>query len=410
MGKPSLPQKIDTGANEPNSAPAAIPPMSPKAEALLRHYQRNKARYETRAERLYGASQYQMMLVKFRKHRVAMISLYLLILFYLVAIFAEFFAPYDMSVMFDDAVYASPSTLHFTDAQGNLTAPFIYETISKVDIRTFRYEPSVVDDTTQYRLRFFIETAPYTLAGFIPMNVRFFGVEGDRPLFLLGADHLGRDLFSRIIYASRISLFVGFGGVLLSFFLGILLGGISGYFGGVIDLAIQRMIELLMSLPQIPLWMAFSAAIPPEWTGIQTYFAITVILSLIGWTGLARVVRGKILSLREEDYVIAARISSASPLSIIFRHLLPGFTSYLVVHVTISIPYMILGETTLSFLGLGIQAPDVSWGSLMQRAQDVTVITNYPWLLLPALFVVIAVVLFNFVGDGLRDAADPYSR
>jgi peptide/nickel transport system permease protein len=242
------------------------------------------------------------------------------------------------------------------------------------------------------------------------MDIHLFGAEGGQPIFLLGADHLGRDLFSRIIYAARVSLFVGFGGVIVSFFLGILVGGISGYFGGAVDLVIQRMIELLLSLPQIPLWMALSAAIPRELTGIQTYFAITIILSLIGWTGLARVVRGKILSLREEDYITAARISSAGPLSIIFRHLLPGFTSYLIVHITISIPYMILGETTLSFLGLGIQAPDVSWGSLMQRAQDVTAITNYPWLLLPAVFVVLAVVLFNFIGDGLRDAADPYTR
>ena len=339
-----------------------------------------------------------------------MLSLYLLGVFYFVAIFAEFMVPYDTAERFDDAIYASPTKIHFFDAEGKLTTPFFYSTKSKVDPATFRYVSVTIDETQVNRVRFFAETEPYKILGLVPMNRRLYSVEGDQPVFFLGADQLGRDLLSRIIYASRVSLFVGFGGVIISFFLGILLGGISGFSGGVVDITIQRMIELLMCMPQIPLWMALSAAIPTEWTGIQTYFAITLVLSLVGWTGLARVVRGKILSMREEDYVIAARISSATNLSIIFRHLLPGITSYLVVHVTISIPYMILGETTLSFLGLGIRVPDVSWGSLLQQAQDVIVITNYPWLLLPAVFVVSAVILFNFIGDGLRDAADPYTR
>lgn len=384
--------------------------MTDRAAQLNKRYRRNKKRRQMLAEQLYGASQFQLMRVKFRKHRIAMLSLYLLGIFYLVAIFAEFVVPYDTAQRFDETIYASPTKIHFFDAEGKLTTPFFYSTKSKIDPMTFRYEPVIIDETQVNRIQFFIKTDPYKVLGIIPMNRRLFGIEGDQPVFLLGADHLGRDLLSRIIYASRVSLFVGFGGVIISFFLGILLGGISGFSGGVVDIAIQRMIELLMSIPQIPLWMALSAAIPTEWTGIQTYFAITLVLSLVGWTGLARVVRGKILSLREEDYVTAARISSASNMSIIFRHLLPGITSYLVVHVTISIPYMILGETTLSFLGLGIRAPDVSWGSLLQQAQDVTVITNYPWLLLPAVFVVAAVILFNFIGDGLRDAADPYTR
>jgi len=243
-----------------------------------------------------------------------------------------------------------------------------------------------------------------------PLDVKLFGTEGRQPFFLLGADNLGRDIFSRLVHASRISLFVGFGGVIISFVLGLTLGGISGYMGGKVDSFIQRTIELVMSIPQIPLWMALAAAIPADWTGIQTYFAITLVLSLVGWTGLARVVRGRILSMREEDYVMAARISSAGTWSIITRHLIPGFTSYLIVHITIAIPYMILGETTLSFLGIGIRAPDVSWGSLLQQAQDVVVISNYVWLLWPAAFVVLAVVLFNFIGDGLRDAADPYAK
>jgi peptide/nickel transport system permease protein len=401
-GRGSVP--ASGAADRPRSA------MNDRAAQLNKRYRRNKARRQNLAEQLYGASQYQLMRVKFKKHQVAVVSLYLLGLFYLVAIFAEFFVPYTTTQRFGEAIYASPTEIHFFNEEGQLTTPFFYSTRSKLDPATFRYEPAHVEDAGVNRIVFFAKTEPYTLAGFIPMNRRFYAVEGDYPLLLLGADHLGRDLFSRIIYASRVSLFVGFGGVIISFFLGILLGGISGFWGGTVDVAIQRFIELLMSIPQIPLWMALSAAIPTEWTGIQTYFAITLVLSLVGWTGLARVVRGKVLALREEDYVTAARISSASNLAIIFRHLLPGITSYLVVHVTIAIPYMILGETTLSFLGLGIRAPDVSWGSLLQQAQDVTVIVNYPWLLLPAAFVVAAVVLFNFVGDGLRDAADPYSR
>lgn len=384
--------------------------MNDRAALLNKRYRRNKARRQVVAEQLHGASQFQLMRVKFRKHRVAMLSLYLLGVFYFVAIFAEFMVPYDTAQRFGDAIYASPTKIHFFDAEGKLTTPFFYSTKSKVDPATFRYVSVTIDETQVNRVRFFAETEPYKILGLVPMNRRLYSVEGDQPVFFLGADQLGRDLLSRIIYASRVSLFVGFGGVIISFFLGILLGGISGFSGGVVDITIQRMIELLMCMPQIPLWMALSAAIPTEWTGIQTYFAITLVLSLVGWTGLARVVRGKILSMREEDYVIAARISSATNLSIIFRHLLPGITSYLVVHVTISIPYMILGETTLSFLGLGIRVPDVSWGSLLQQAQDVIVITNYPWLLLPAVFVVSAVILFNFIGDGLRDAADPYTR
>lgn len=396
-----------------DGAAVVAPPnqvMHDRAAQLNKRYRRNKARRQILAEQLYGASQYQLMRVKFKKHRVAMVSLYLLGLFYLVAIFAEFVVPYTTTQRFEEAIYASPTEIHFFDEAGQFTGPFFYSTRSKIDPATFRYEPALIEDAAVNRIRFFAKSEPYSLLGFIPMNRRLYTVEGDYPIFFLGADHLGRDLLSRIIYASRVSLFVGFGGVIISFLLGILLGGISGFWGGAVDVIIQRFIELLMSMPQIPLWMALSAAIPVEWTGIQTYFAITIVLSLVGWTGLARVVRGRILSLREEDYVTAACISSASNLAIIFRHLLPGITSYLVVHVTIAIPYMILGETTLSFLGLGIRAPDVSWGSLLQQAQDVTVIVNYPWLLLPAVFVVAAVILFNFVGDGLRDAADPYSR
>lgn len=381
-----------------------------RGEELRQRYEGTKDRRRKVAEKLDEASQYQLMLTKFRKHRVATVSSFVLVMLYIVAIFAEFVAPYEPLQRFDNQIFASPTVIHFTDSNGNLTLPFIYKTQSKVDPKTFAYQTMIVEPVTQYPIRLFVQTAPYKLAGFISMNVRLFGVEGDQPIFLFGADNLGRDLFSRIVYASRVSLFVGLVGVFISFVLGITLGGISGFFGGKVDTIIQRMVEFILSIPQIPLWMALSAAIPQEWTGIQTFFAITVILSLVGWTGLARVVRGKIISLREEDYVTAARISSASNMSIIFRHLLPGFTSYLIVHITLAIPGMILGETTLSFLGLGINPPDISWGSLLQQAQDVTVVSNYPWLLTPVLFVMLAVILFNFVGDGLRDAADPYTR
>lgn len=380
-----------------------------RSEELLRKYRGTRERRLRTAERLAEASQFQMVLARFRKHRLATVSVGLLAVFYVMAICAEFVSPYDKQQRFEQLAYAPPSTVRIVDAEGDLHLPFIYGRASKLDTSTFTYTFEE-DPSQRYSIRFLVEGEPYHLLGLIPMNRHLFGVEGDQPFFLLGSDNLGRDLFSRIIYAARISLFVGFAGVLISFLLGITLGGISGYFGGVTDVVIQRIIEFLMSIPQIPLWMGLSAAIPQGWSGIQTFFAITLILSVIGWTDLARVVRGKIIALREEDYVTAARISSVGSMQIIRRHLLPGVTSYLVVALTLAIPFMILGETTLSFLGLGITAPDVSWGSLLQEAQDVNVIANYPWLLAPVGFVMLAVILFNFIGDGLRDAADPYSR
>lgn len=380
-----------------------------RSSELLRRYRGTRTRRQRTAERLQEASQYGLMVAKFKKHRLATISFYLLVVMYLIAIFADFAAPYDPQTRFGDLLFANPSRIHMRDAEGNFHLPFTYGRVSKLDDATFTY--TFVEDTSQrFSLRLFVKGEPYRIWGLIPGDIHLIGSTSDQPFLLLGSDQLGRDVFSRIVHAARVSLFIGFAGVLISFFLGILLGGISGFFGGVVDLLIQRLIEFMISIPQIPLWMGLSAAIPREWTGIQKFFAITVILSLVGWTGLARVVRGKIISLREEDYVMAAKISSASNLAIIFRHLLPGFASYLIVSITIAIPGMILGETTLSFLGLGINPPDVSWGSLLQQAQDVTVIANYPWLLSPCAAIILAVILFNFVGDGLRDAADPYSR
>lgn len=362
-------------------------------------------------ERLRDAAQSKLVWHRFKKHKVAPIAMWLLILLYVIALFSNFVAPHGVQAQFSEHQYNPPTLVRVIDREGNWHMPFIYETETALNASSFRYETTIPDDAERYPVRLWVPSEEYRLLGFIPMDHRLFGTGEDaQPLLLWGSDNLGRDLFSRIVIASTVSLFVGLAGVLISFILGVVLGGISGYFGGRIDSIIQRTIDFLISIPLIPLWMALSAAIPRGWSGIQTYLAITVILSLVGWTGLARVVRGKLMSLREEDYVTAARISSSSHSKIIGKHLLPGVTSFLIVHITLAVPGMILGETTLSFLGLGITPPDVSWGTLLQAAQDVTVVANYPWLLLPAAVLVYAVVLFNFVGDGLRDAADPYSR
>lgn len=383
--------------------------LARRSRQLLDRYQGTRARRQKMAEQLLEASQYRLMLVKFQKHKLAVISFWLLLGMYLIAILADFVAPYSPQTRFGDLVYAPPSPVHVRDEQGGFHLPFVYARVSTLDDATFTYQ-FTEDTSRRLPIQLFVRGEPYRMWGLIPSDIHLFGIDSETPLFLLGSDNLGRDLLSRIIYAARVSLFVGFGGVMISFLLGITLGGISGFFGGLVDVLIQRLIEFIISIPQIPLWMALSAAIPQEWSGIDKFLAITLILSLVGWTGLARVVRGKIISLREEDYVTAARISSASDMAIIFRHLLPGFTSYLIVNITISIPGMILGETTLSFLGLGITPPNVSWGSLLQQAQDVTVIGHYPWLMFPCVAIILVVILFNFLGDGLRDAADPYAR
>jgi peptide/nickel transport system permease protein len=379
-------------------------------ELLQKQLSRSGRRRRRTQERLRDASQGRLVWHRFRKHRLAPVALALLVVLYLTAILADFVAPYGKLEQLPDKQYASPTVIRVVDQDGQWHLPFVYETQTELDPLTFQYVTTIAEDAARQPVRLFVPTEAYRLAGVVPMEHRLFGTAGGEPVMLLGTDQLGRDVFSRLVHASRVSLLVGLGGVAISFLLGVTLGGISGYFGGRIDAVIQRAIDFIISIPLIPLWMALSAAIPRDWSGIQTYLAITVILSLVGWTGLARVVRGKLISLREEDYVTAARISSASHSSIIRRHLLPGVTSFLIVHITLAIPGMILGETTLSFLGLGISAPDVSWGTLLQQAQDVTVVANYPWLLTPALALVYAVVLFNFIGDGLRDAADPYSR
>jgi len=359
-------------------------------------------------ERIYVATQWQLMWYRFRRHKLALVGTVVAICLYLMALLSGFLAPYGSLERFAQHIYAPPQAVRFY-ADGKLQAPFVYALVPKPDPVTFRriFE---VDKTTRYPLRFFVHGIEYKLLGLIKTDLHLFGVDKGGTVFLLGTDILGRDVFTRILAGSVISLSIGLVGVFTSFILGCLLGGISGLYGGAIDVIIQRIIEFLTSIPTIPLWMALSAAVPKNWNAIQVYFAITIILSLRAWTGLGRVVRGKLLQVKEEDFVMAARLSGASDWRILLRHLLPATISYLIVEMTLAIPQMILGETSLSFLGLGLRPPVVSWGVLLQLAQNVRTVTMNPWLLTPAVWVILTVMAFNFMGDGMRDAADPYHR
>lgn len=359
-------------------------------------------------EEIWLASQWKLIWWKFRRHKLAIFSLCVIILLYILVLSCEFIAPYEPWRRFEDYKNAPPQIINIYSKESGLQRPFVYGMKQEFNMETFR-RTFVKDTTEKYYLHFFVRGDPYKLWGLFPGNIHLFGSE-EGPVFLFGTDELGRDLFSRVVYGARISLTIGLVGVFISFLLGIILGGVSGYLGGTFDEIIQRTIDFLMSIPSIPLWMALSAAVPRDWPVTKTYFTITIILSIIGWCGLARVVRGKLLSLREEDFTMAARLAGASEWRIITRHLLPSFTSHLIVSITLSIPGMILGETSLSFLGLGLQPPAISWGVLLQDAQQVIAVAHYPWRLIPALFVIITVLTFNFLGDGLRDAADPYAR
>lgn len=361
-------------------------------------------------ERIYVASQWKLMWWRFRKHKMAIVGGIVLMGFYLVTLVCEFLAPYKPHRYAVQFAYAPPQMLHFIDEEGFHFRPFVYGLESRRDPETLRLVFDL-DKTQKLPLHFFVHGDPYKFWGVFETDWHLFGLESnDQVVFMLGADRLGRDNLSRILTGTRISTTIGLVGVFVSFVLGILIGGISGYYGGTVDSGIQRVIEFIRSIPTIPLWLALSAAVPKEWPPVKVYFAITVLLSLIGWTWMARGVRGRFLALREEDFVLAARLAGSSEMRIILRHMVPSFLSHIIASITLSIPNMIMSETGLSFLGLGIRPPAISWGVLLQEAQNLRSVALAPWLLIPGLFVVMAVLAYNFVGDGLRDAADPYAR
>ncbi len=370
--------------------------------------QKKKSEDKIKEEKFFVASQWQLIRWKFFRHKLAVGALAVLAIFYFFAIFAEFVSPYGATRNDVRYMYAPPQRIRFFDEEGYFhLRPFVYGLKLKLDMVTLRRNYKE-DKGYAHPLYFLVQGDPYELWGLFSSSLHFFGVK-EGVMFLLGTDKMGRDMLSRIIYGGRVSLSVGLVGVAISFILGISIGGISGYYGGKADVIIQRIIEFIRSVPTLPLWMGLSAALPPYWSVMKVYFGIVIILSLTGWTGLARVVRGKFMSLREEDFVMAASLHGASEARLIFKHLLPSFYSYIIASLTLSVPRMILGETALSFIGLGLQAPAISWGVLLRDSQSIRALANTPWILIPGIFVIITVLAFNFLGDGLRDAADPYS-
>jgi peptide/nickel transport system permease protein len=352
----------------------------------------------------------QLMWLRFKRNRLAVLGATVLLLLYLMALFAPFVAPYDTRTTHGSHPAAPPVLPRIVDAEGQWHwPPFVYETESAVDPKTFLRTYKPVEEQ-RYPLRFFAKGEPYLLFGLIPGDIHLFQVDEPAKIFLMGTDPNGRDLFTRVAFGAQVSLTVGLLGVTLSLIIGTLIGLASGYLGGVVDNTTQRFIDLLIAFPLIPLWLALAAFVPPTWTSVQRFFGISLVLSLVTWGALARQVRGSVLSLREGDYVRAARYANANAWWIITRHLLPNTLSHVLVIATLAIPTMILGETALSFLGLGIQPPMTSWGLLLSDAQHTRVLLQQPWLLLPAVFVIVAIIAFNFVGDGIRDAADPFSK
>ncbi|TCR80082.1 ABC transporter permease [Rhizobium sp. BK376] len=356
--------------------------------------------------RYHLASQKRLMWWKFKQHRLAVVSGIFLLLLYCTILISEFLAPYGLHTRNVEYIHSPPQQVHFFH-DGQFIGPFVYGRQMTLDIETLRRSYTDRPNDVQ-PIRFFCRGDSYRFWGLIPSNLHLVCPAVGGQMFLLGTDRLGRDVLSRIIYGARISLTIGLIGIAISFVLGIVIGGFAGYHGGVFDLLVQRVIEVLQSLPSLPLWMALAAIMPVTWSPILVYFGITIILGILDWTGLARAVRSKLLSLREEDYVLAAQLMGAKAQRIIGRHLIPGFMSHLIATATISIPGMILGETALSFLGLGLRPPITSWGILLTEAKNVSVIAFYPWLLFPMIPVILVILAFNFLGDGLRDAADPY--
>ncbi|MDH6266329.1 peptide/nickel transport system permease protein [Rhizobium sp. SG_E_25_P2] len=352
------------------------------------------------------ASQLQLMWWKFRRHRLAVISGVFLVVFYFIIMIAEFLAPYNLHSRHPDFIHAPPQAVHLFH-NGDFVGPFVYGRQMTLDMDTLRRVYTEIPDQVQ-PLRFFCRGDSYRFWGLFDSNTHLVCPAKGGQMFLLGTDRLGRDVLSRIIYGARISLTIGLIGIAISFTLGVIIGGWAGYLGGIFDLVVQRIIEVLQSIPSIPLWMALAAIMPVTWSPMLIYLGITAILGLLDWTGLARAVRSKLLSLREEDYVLAAQLMGAKSSRIIGRHLVPGFMSHLIATATMSVPGMILGETALSFLGLGLRPPITSWGILLTEAKSVSVIAFYPWLLFPIIPVMLVILAFNFLGDGLRDAADPY--
>jgi len=352
----------------------------------------------------------QLVLLRFRKNRLAVAGLAILVVLYLIAAFCEIVSPYDPRRRFRGGAYLPPVSVHLRDEEGNGHMPFIYARKSQTNRETFERE-YVEDTSTRYPIKLFVRGDEYKFWGLFKTDIHLFGVDEEgAPLALLGTDKLGRDLLTRIIYGARLSLSVGLVGVFMSFFIGLTLGGAAGLLGGTVDNIIMRVNDFVRSIPSIPLWMGLAAAVPPEWPQTRVYFAITVILSFVGWTGLSRIVRGRFLALREEDFVLAAVQAGANPWYLIWEHLVPSFMSYVLVQLTLDIPGMILGETSLSFLGLGLLPPAISWGVLLRDAQQLQEVALHPWILTPVAFVFATVLSLNFFGDGLRDAADPYSE